>query len=105
MTFREKIILAPKKTVYIRVDYTSLLKGRFFMMIAIYPAVSNVITDFTTLRIVMFVNLTDKPLKICKGIRLNIIHKFVETVYFLIDAFKVAIALATTTTTFSEPLS
>jgi len=46
----------------------------------------------------------DKPLKIYKGIRLNIIYKFVETVYFLTDAFKVATVLITTTTTLSEPL-
>ncbi len=80
-------------------------KGRSFIMITIYPAVFNVITDFIIPRIVMFVNPIDKLLKICKGIRLNIIYTFVETVYFLIDAFKMAIILTVTTTILSEPLS
>ena len=75
------------------------------MMIAIHLAVFNIITDFTTPRIAMFANPTDKPLEIRKGIRLGIIHKFVETVYFLIDVSKVATALAVATTTFIEPLS
>src|SRR6266566_8935411 len=100
MTFREKIILASKETVYIRIDYTSFPKGRSFIIIAIHPAVSNIIIDFIIPRIVMFVNPIDKPLKICKGIHLDTIHEFVETVYFLIDASKVAIALAVATTTF-----
>ncbi len=73
-------------------------------MIVIHSTVFNTITDSITPRIAMFVNLMDKPLKIYKGIRLNIIYKFVETVYFLTDAFKVATVLITTTTTLSEPL-
>ena len=104
MTLREKIILIPKETVHIRVDYTNLPKGRFFIMTTTHPTIFNVITDSTTPRITVFVNLIDKPLKICKGIRLNIIYKFVKTIYFLTNAFKVAIALAVATTTFIEPL-
>ena len=73
-------------------------------MITIYPTISNIITDFTTLKIAMFVNLTNKPLKIYKDIRLNIIYKFIETAYFLINTSKIAITLAVTTTTFTEPL-
>jgi len=65
-------------------------------MITIYLVVFNIIMDSTIPRIVMFVNLIDKLLEICKGIRLGIIHKFVEIVYFLIDISKVAIALAAT---------
>ncbi len=53
----------------------------------------------------MFINPTDKPLEIYKDICLNIIYKFVKTVYFLTDASKVAIALTAATITFSEPLS
>ncbi len=104
MTFQEKITLAPKETVYIRVDYTNLSKGRSFMMTAIYPIVFNTITNSTIPRITMFVNPIDKPLEICKDIRLNIIYKFVETVYFLTDASKMVTVLAVATTTFTKPL-
>ncbi len=104
VTFREKITFTSKKTVYICVDYMSFSKGRFFIMTTIYLAVSNIIIDSTTLRIAIFVNPTDKPLKICKSIYLGIIHEFVKTIYFLIDVFKVVIILAVATTTLTEPL-
>jgi hypothetical protein len=102
--FWETITFAPKETVYIRVDYTSFPKGRFFIITIIYPVVSNTIIDFTISRIVMLANPTDKPLEIYKGIRLDTIYEFVEIVYFLIDTFKVATALAIATTTLIEPL-
>ncbi len=105
VTLREKITLAPKETVHVRVDYTSLPKGRSFMMTATHPAVSNAITDSTTPRIAMLANPTDKPLEIRKGTRLGTIHEFAETAYFLTDASKVATALAAATTTLTEPLS
>jgi|SRR6266566_923247 len=104
MTLRKKIILTLKEIVHIRVDYTSLPKGRSFIMTTIYPAVFNIITDFITLKIAILINFTDKPLKIRKGIRLNIIYEFVETVYFLTDISKVIIALVIATITFTEPL-
>ncbi len=104
MTFREKIIFTPKETIHIHIDYTNFSKGRSFIITAIYPVIFNIIINFIILRIAMFVNPIDKSLKICKDIRLNIIYKFIETIYFLIDAFKVVIALVTTTTTFSESL-
>ena len=105
MTLQKKIILTLKKTGYIRIDYTNLSKSRFFIMTTTHPTVSNTITDSITPRIAIFVNLTDKPLEIRKGIRLNIIYKFVKTVYFLTDTFKMATVLAITTIIFSEPLS
>ena len=105
MTFWEKITLVPKETVYVRVDYTSFPKGHSFIMTAIHLAVSNAITDSIIPKIAIFVNLTDKLLEIRKNIRLDIIYKFVETAYFLTDAFKVATALAITTITLIEPLS
>ena len=73
-------------------------------MIATYSAVSNIITDSTTPRIAILVNSIDKPLEICKDIHLNIIYKFVEIVYFLIDVSKVVITLVITIITLSEPL-
>jgi len=105
MMFREKITLTPKETVYICVDYTNFSKGRSFIMTTTYPTVFNAITDSITPRIAMFVNPIDKPLEIRKDTRLDIIHKFVETVYFLTDVSKVATVLTTATTTFTEPLS
>ena len=104
MIFREKIIFVSKKTVYICIDYTNFPKGRSFIITAIYPVVFNVIIDSITPRIVVFVNSTDKLLEICKGIRLNIIYKFVKTIYFLTDVFKMATVLAATITMFFEPL-
>ena len=74
------------------------------MMIIIYSIVFNVITDSIISKIAMFVNLIDKLLEICKGICLNIIYEFVKIVYFLIDVFKVVIALAVATITFIELL-
>ncbi|SRR6266699_947363 len=104
MIFREKIIFAPKETVHIRVDYISFSKGCYFIMIVIYPAVFNVIMDFIIPKIVVFANPMDKSLEIYKGIRLNIIHKFAEIVYFLINTFKMVIVLTVATITLFEPL-
>ncbi len=105
MTLREKIILTLKETVHIRIDYTNFPKDRSFIMITTYPAIFNIIIDSTTPRIAMLANSIDKPLKIYKGTRLNIIHKFVKTAYFLTDTFKMAIALVAATITLSKPLS
>ena len=105
MMFREKITLASKETVYIRVDYTSFPKDRSFIMTTTYLAISNAIIDFITPRIAMLANPTDKPLEIRKGTHLGTIHEFAETAYFLTDASKVAIALAIATITLTEPLS
>jgi hypothetical protein len=104
MTFRETITLTPKETVHVYVNYTNLPKGRSFIITTIYLTIFNAITDSTIPRIAMFANPTNKPLEIRKGICLGIIYKFVETAYFLIDAFKVATALAVATTTFTELL-
>ncbi len=104
MIFQEKITFIPKETVYVRVDYTSFPKGRFFIMITIHPIVFNIIINFIILKIAMFVNLINKLLKIYKGIRLDIIYKFVKTIYFLTDVFKMATVLAATITMFFEPL-
>ncbi len=73
-------------------------------MITIHLVIFNIIINSTTPKIAVFVNPIDKPLKICKGIRLNIIYKFDKTIYFLTDTFKIATALTVTTTMFSEPL-
>jgi len=103
--FREKITFALKKIVYIYIDYINFSKDRSFIMITTYLIIFNIITDSITLKIAIFVNSIDKPLKIYKNIYLNIIYKFVKTIYFLIDVFKIVTVLTITTTTFSEPLS
>jgi len=74
-------------------------------MITTHSTIFNIITDSITPRIVILANPIDKPLEIRKDTRLDIIHKFVKTIYFLIDTSKMAIALAATTTILSEPLS
>ena len=102
MIFREKIILVPKKTVHIYIDYTNLSKGRSFIIITTHPIVFNTIIDSIIPRIAMFVNPIDKLLEIRKSIRLNTIYKFVETIYFLINTSKIATALVATTITFIE---
>ncbi len=104
MTFQEKMIFTLKKTVYIYVNYTNLSKGRSFIMIAIHPTISNIIIDSIIPRIAIFVNFINKPLKIRKDIHLNIIYKFVKTIYFLIDIFKMITVLTTTITILFEPL-
>jgi len=105
MILRQWIVLQPKEIVYIRVDYISLSKGCSFMMIAIYPAVSNVILDFDTPQIVIFVNPIAKLLKISKGIRLNTIYKYVDVAYIFTDAIRAFAALATALPIASEPFS
>ena len=72
-------------------------------MIAIYSIVINIIMDFKTLKIAMFINSIDKILKVVKGVWLDIIHKYVDAIYIMIDMFKafiilVAIAAAVSST-------
>ncbi len=104
MILREKITFILKEIVYIRVDYINLLKGRFFIMTTTHPTVFNIIINSTIPKILIFVNPTDKLLKIYKDIYLNIIYKFIKTIYFLIDIFKMATALTITTIILFEPL-
>jgi len=49
-------------------------------------------------KIVIFVNLTKKILKITKKARLNIIYKCVDTVYIMTNISKALIVLTITTT-------
>src|SRR6266699_3528770 len=68
---REKIVFYPKKIVYVRMNYISLLKERSFIMTAIYPIVPNVFLDTNTPYIVIIVNFTNKILTFNKDICLN----------------------------------
>ena len=49
----------------------------------------------------MFINLTKKILKVVKGVRLDIIYKYIDIVYIMIDMFKVFTVLVTIATTAS----
>jgi len=66
-------------------------------MIIIHFATINVIMDFKTLKIAMFVNPTDKTLKVAKRVRLNIIYKYTNTVYIITDMFRAFIVLTVIT--------
>jgi hypothetical protein len=86
-------------------NYIGLPKGRSFMMIANYPATSNAILDSGTLRLAILANLTKKPLKINKDIRIGTIHKYADTVYIFIDIIYMFAVLTTASNTDIEPLS
>ena len=94
-----------KKTVHIHIDYTNLPKNHFFIITTTHPTIFNTIINSIIPRITIFVNPTDKPLEIYKGIRLNTIYKFAETTYFLTNTSKVTTTLTVAITIFTEPLS
>jgi hypothetical protein len=91
--------------VYVRVDYIGLLKGRLFIMIANHLVASNTILDFNTLCIAIFVNLTERVLKISKRIWIGTIYECIDTVYIFIDAVCVFAVLAIAFSTSIEPFS
>ncbi len=62
-------------------------------MTAIYLVVVNAIMDFKTFKIAMFINPTDKILKVVKEVRLGIIHECIDVIYIIIDMFKAFIVL------------
>ena len=66
-------------------------------MIAIYLAIVNIIVDCKISRIVIFINLTKKILKIVKEVRLDIIYEYTDAVYIIIDILRVLIVLIATT--------
>ena len=101
----DKIILQLREIVYIRVDYTGLFKGRFFIMIKIYSIVSNIILDFITFRIVILVNLTKRVLKIDKNIYIVTIHEYADIIYFIVGSFEMFIVLRTALAAIFEPSS
>ena len=68
VTLRSKIVLQPKETIHVRIDYTGLPKSRSFIITRIYPTVLNIILDFTTFKITILINFTKKVLKIDKSI-------------------------------------
>ncbi len=95
--FKQIIRLQLNETVYVCMNYTSLPKERSFIMIVTYFIIINVIIDFKILKIAIFVNPTDKTLKITKEIRLDIIYKYIDVIYIMIDIFKAFIILIITT--------
>ena len=100
---REKIVFYPKKIVYVRMNYISLLKERSFIMTAIYPIVPNVFLDTNTPYIVIIVNFTNKILTFNKDICLNSIYKYIDTLYIIINIAKTFTAIVTTSTAVFKP--
>jgi len=86
--FRQVICFQLDEIVHVCMNYISLSKERFFIITATHPAIVNVIIDFKTSKIAMFVNPTDKTLKITKRVRLNIIYKYIDVIYIIIDIFR-----------------
>ncbi len=82
-------------------NYINLFKERSFIIIATYFITVNIIVDYKTPKIVIFVNLTKKILKIVKKVRLNIIYKYIDVIYIIIDILRVLIILATIAATVS----
>jgi len=104
MILYDKIILQLRETIYMRVDYIGLSKGRFFIMTKIYLTASNVILNSTTLKIVILINLIKKTLKIDKNIYIITIYKCVDTTYFIVGNFRVFIVLTAISAAISELL-
>ena len=105
MILYSEIIFQLEEIVYMRIDYTGLFKGRFFMMIKIYPTTSNTILDFITSRIAILINFTKRVLKIDKNIYIAIIYKCTDIAYFMIGNLGVFIVLTIVSTAISELLS
>src|SRR6266566_2844051 len=97
-----KIILQSKEIIYIRIDYTGLLKGRSFIMIEIYPTILNVILDFIILKIAILINPIKKALKINKSTYIITIYKCTDTVYLIIGSLGIFAVLTTVLTVISE---
>ncbi len=89
MILYNEIIFQLKKTVYIRVDYTGLFKGRSFIMIKIYSTVLNAILNFIILKIAILINFIKKVLKIDKDIYIVTIYKYADTIYLMVGSFRI----------------
>ncbi len=87
-----------------RIDYIGLFKNRFFIIIKIYSIASNVILNFTILKIAILINLIKKALKIDKGIYIAMIHECMDTVYFIVGSLGMLVVLIIVLAAISEPL-
>jgi hypothetical protein len=105
MTLYSEIILQLGETIYARVDYTGLPKGRSFIIIEIYPIASNAILNSITSKIAILANPTKKALKIDKGIYIAKIHECADIAYFMVSNPGMLVVLITVLTTISELLS
>ena len=104
VTLYDEIILQLGETVYTRVDYIGLSKGRSFIMIRIYPTASNAILDSTTPKIAILANPIKKALKIDKGIYIATIHECADTTYLMVGSPGMFAALIAVSAAISEPL-
>ena len=102
---REKIVFYLKKTVYIRMNYTGLLKGRSFIITTTYPTIPNILFNTNTFYIVIITNPTNKILTFNKSIYLGSIHKCIDTLYIITNIIKAFTIVAITFTTVSKPFT
>src|SRR6266699_2593419 len=98
MTLKKPIQFEPGKTIYIRINYTNLLKKRSFVITATYPTAIYIVLDNNTPKIAILMNPIKKYLEFNKNIRLGTIYKYIDTTYIITDIIK---AFVTVTTTFS----
>ncbi len=91
--FKQVICLQSNEIVYVRINYTNLLKERSFIMTITHFAAVNTLIDYKTLKIIILTNLTKKILKIARRIQLDIIHEYTDTIYIIIDIFRTLIVL------------
>ncbi len=88
VTLKESIQFEPRKTVYIQINYIGLFKGRSFVITTIYSTAIYIVLDNNILKIVILTNLTKKRLEFNKNIQLEIIYKYIDTVYIIMDIIK-----------------
>ena|SRR6266566_2085667 len=105
MILKELIQFKPRKTVYIQINYTSLSKGRSFIITAIYPTVAYIILNNNILKIAIFTNLTKKRLEFNKNTQLKTIYKYIDTTYIIADISKVFVIMTTTSSILLDPFS
>jgi len=102
---QEKIVLHPKETVYVRRNYTSLSKGRSFIITIIYPAIPNTLLDISILYIVIIVNPINKTFTFNKNIYLGSIYKCIDILYIIINITKAFTAVAIAFTAVFKPFT
>jgi len=100
-----EIIVQLKETVYIRIDYIGLSKGRSFIMIEIYSITSNIILDSTIPKIAILINPTKKAFKFDKNTYIATIYKYADTIYLIIGSLGVFATLIIASATIFKLLS
>ncbi len=67
------------------VQYIVLPKGYSFIILENHPVIFNVMIDIKTYKVCVLKNFTNEPIKIQRNIRLTIIYKNIDFIYFVTD--------------------